>query len=90
MRLLHVSVLIQLMAAAVAGRDVCYFTYKDNALTRDIHNIHKLMTDKLITVGTHGCFTSNTQSSLHISSPTYLKLDSSTMTIILLSHKLVG
>ena len=41
------------MAAAVAERDVCYFTYKDNALTRDIYDIHKLMTDKLVTVGTH-------------------------------------
>ncbi|KAI0212169.1 Poly(ADP-ribose) glycohydrolase [Lamellibrachia satsuma] len=45
------TALIQLMAAAAAGRDVCYFTYKDNSLTQDIYNIHKLITDRGLTVG---------------------------------------
>ena len=50
------TALIQLMAAAVAERDVCYFTYKDNKLTQDIYDIHKLITDRRLTVGT--CFVS--------------------------------
>ncbi|KAI0212168.1 Poly(ADP-ribose) glycohydrolase [Lamellibrachia satsuma] len=47
----RLKALIQLMAAAEAGRDVCYFTYKDNTLTQDIYNIHKLITDRNLTVG---------------------------------------
>ena len=43
--------LIQLMAAAVAERDVCYFTYKDNKLTQDIYDIHQLITERGLTVG---------------------------------------
>ncbi|KAI0236788.1 hypothetical protein LSAT2_012687 [Lamellibrachia satsuma] len=43
--------LIQLMAAAVIGRDVCYFTYKDSTLAQDIYDVHKLITEKGLTVG---------------------------------------
>jgi len=39
------------MAAAVAERDVCYFTYKDNKLTQDIYDIHQLITARGLTVG---------------------------------------
>ena len=48
--------LIQLMAAAVAEREVCYFTFKDNKLTQDIYDIHQLITDHGLTVGK--CFIS--------------------------------
>ncbi|KAK2178363.1 hypothetical protein NP493_546g02053 [Ridgeia piscesae] len=47
----RLKALIQLMAAAVAERDVCYFTYKDNKLTQDIYDIHQLITDRRLTVG---------------------------------------
>ncbi|KAK2178357.1 hypothetical protein NP493_546g02036 [Ridgeia piscesae] len=56
----RLKALIQLMAAAVAERDICYFTYKDNKLTQDIYDIHKLITDHGLTVGTcSGCILSS-------------------------------
>ncbi|KAI0212170.1 hypothetical protein LSAT2_002945 [Lamellibrachia satsuma] len=52
---LRLKALIQLMAAAAAGRDVCYFTYKDDTLTQDIYDIHQLITDRGLTVGDAWC-----------------------------------
>lgn len=45
------SALIQLMAAAEAGRDVAYFTFGDAALMRDVHSMHALLTERRVTVG---------------------------------------
>lgn len=45
------SALIQLMAAAEAGRDVAYFTFGDAQLMRDVYEIYTFLTDKRITVG---------------------------------------
>lgn len=39
------------MAAAEAGRDMAYFTFGDTALMRDVHDLHKFLTDKHVTVG---------------------------------------
>ena len=35
--------LIQLMAAAVAKRDVCYFTFGDDRLTEELYQVHELL-----------------------------------------------
>lgn len=43
--------LIQLMAAAVAGRDVAYFTFGDETLRDDVFSMHTLLLEKKITVG---------------------------------------
>lgn len=45
------SALIQLMAAAEAGRDMAYFTFGDAQLMRDVYEIHTFLTDKQVTVG---------------------------------------
>lgn len=45
------AALLQLMAAAEAGRDVAYFTFGDSALMRDVHDVHTFLTDKQVTVG---------------------------------------
>lgn len=50
--LVSFSALIQLMAAAEAGRDVAYFTFGDAQLMRDVHTMHSFLTDKRVTVGT--------------------------------------
>lgn len=34
------SALIQMMAASVAKRDVCYFTFDDDQLTDQLYKIH--------------------------------------------------
>ncbi|XP_072293144.1 poly(ADP-ribose) glycohydrolase [Eucyclogobius newberryi] len=47
----RLKALIQLMAAAEAGRDVAYFTFGDAQLMRDVHEMHKFLTEKRITVG---------------------------------------
>jgi poly(ADP-ribose) glycohydrolase len=39
----QLKALIQLMAAAEAGRDVCYFTFDDQDLVRDLYEVHKLI-----------------------------------------------
>ncbi len=49
--LLCVLALIQLMAAAEAGRDVAYFTFGDAQLMRDVHEIHTFLTQRRVTVG---------------------------------------
>ncbi|KAM6997259.1 poly(ADP-ribose) glycohydrolase [Tautogolabrus adspersus] len=47
----RLKALIQLMAAAEAGRDVAYFTFGDAQLMRDVHKIHTFLTERLVTVG---------------------------------------
>ncbi|XP_015254109.1 PREDICTED: poly(ADP-ribose) glycohydrolase-like [Cyprinodon variegatus] len=47
----RLKALIQLMAAAEAGRDVAYFTFGDVQLMRDVHEIHTFLTEKQVTVG---------------------------------------
>ncbi|XP_023261540.1 poly(ADP-ribose) glycohydrolase-like [Seriola lalandi dorsalis] len=49
--LLSFSALIQLMAAAEAGRDVAYFTFGDAQLMRDVHEMHTFLTERRVTVG---------------------------------------
>lgn len=50
--LVSFSALIQLMAAAEAGRDVAYFTFGDAQLMRDVHRIYVFLTEKQVSVGT--------------------------------------
>ncbi|XP_077468620.1 poly(ADP-ribose) glycohydrolase [Stigmatopora argus] len=47
----RLKALIQLMAAAEAGRDVAYFTFGDAALMRDVHRMHAFLTERHVTVG---------------------------------------
>ncbi|XP_059215112.1 poly(ADP-ribose) glycohydrolase [Centropristis striata] len=47
----RLKALIQLMAAAEAGRDVAYFTFGDAQLMRDVHEIHTFLTERQVTVG---------------------------------------
>ncbi|XP_057704396.1 poly(ADP-ribose) glycohydrolase isoform X1 [Corythoichthys intestinalis] len=47
----RLKALIQLMAAAEAGRDVAYFTFGDAALMRDVHHMHAFLTERHVTVG---------------------------------------
>ncbi|CAL8256165.1 unnamed protein product [Lota lota] len=47
----RLKALIQLMAAAEAGRDVAYFTFGDAQLMRDVHEMHTFLTDRQTTVG---------------------------------------
>uniref|UniRef100_A0A667WQT1 poly(ADP-ribose) glycohydrolase n=1 Tax=Myripristis murdjan TaxID=586833 RepID=A0A667WQT1_9TELE len=47
----RLKALIQLMAAAEAGRDVAYFTFGDAQLMRDVHEMHSFLTERQITVG---------------------------------------
>lgn len=48
-----VSALIQILAAAEAGRDVVYFTFGDVELMRDIHSVHAFLCEKSQTIGEH-------------------------------------
>ncbi|XP_062319354.1 poly(ADP-ribose) glycohydrolase [Osmerus eperlanus] len=43
--------LLQLMAAAEAGRDVAYFTFGDAQLMRDVHAMHSFLTKRTVNVG---------------------------------------
>ncbi|XP_016366104.1 poly(ADP-ribose) glycohydrolase-like [Sinocyclocheilus rhinocerous] len=43
--------LIQLMAAAVAGRDVAYFTAGNKELAKEIQRMHEILTINKVTVG---------------------------------------
>lgn len=45
------SALIQLMAAAEAGRDVAYFTFKDARLMTEVHKMHSFLSERRVTVG---------------------------------------
>ena len=40
----YFTALIQLLAAARAKRDVCYFTFDDEKLRDDLHKIHSFLT----------------------------------------------
>uniref|UniRef100_UPI0037E88877 poly(ADP-ribose) glycohydrolase n=1 Tax=Semicossyphus pulcher TaxID=241346 RepID=UPI0037E88877 len=51
----RLKALIQLMAAAEAGRDVAYFTFGDAQLMRDVHEIHTFLTERQVTVGKLYC-----------------------------------
>ncbi|CAH1794556.1 unnamed protein product [Owenia fusiformis] len=48
---LRLKALIQIMAAAEANRDVCYFTFGDNKLRDDMFEIHKYFKDRDLKVG---------------------------------------
>lgn len=39
------------MAAAEAGRDVAYFTFGDEELMRDVHDLYTFLKDRNVTVG---------------------------------------
>lgn len=43
--------LLQLMAASEAGRDVAYFTFGDERLMRDVHDLYIFLKDNCVTVG---------------------------------------
>nr|XP_005294064.1 poly(ADP-ribose) glycohydrolase isoform X1 [Chrysemys picta bellii] len=47
----RLKALIQILAAAEAGRDVVYFTFGDAELMRDIYSMHTFLTEKGQTVG---------------------------------------
>ncbi|XP_061052153.1 poly(ADP-ribose) glycohydrolase isoform X5 [Eubalaena glacialis] len=48
---LIITALIQILAAAVAERDVVYFTFGDSELMRDIYSMHTFLTERKLTVG---------------------------------------
>jgi len=43
--------LIQLMAAAEASRDVCYFTFRNSRFVDELFDIHHFVSDLQLTVG---------------------------------------
>ncbi len=43
--------LIQLMAAAVAERDMAYFTFSNKELANEVQEIHEILTKNKVTVG---------------------------------------
>ncbi|KAM4715523.1 poly(ADP-ribose) glycohydrolase [Anableps anableps] len=47
----RLKALIQMLAAAEAGRDVAYFTFGDSQLMTDVHNMHFFLTQRNISVG---------------------------------------
>ncbi|XP_062381759.1 poly(ADP-ribose) glycohydrolase-like isoform X2 [Sardina pilchardus] len=47
----RLKALLQMLAAAEAGRDVVYFTFGDAALMRDVHCMHTLLTERGVSVG---------------------------------------
>uniref|UniRef100_A0A1A7XBI0 poly(ADP-ribose) glycohydrolase n=2 Tax=Iconisemion striatum TaxID=60296 RepID=A0A1A7XBI0_9TELE len=47
----RLKALIQMLAAAEAGRDVAYFTFGDSQLMTDVHNMHSFLTQRNISVG---------------------------------------
>ncbi|KAF7669365.1 hypothetical protein LDENG_00199680 [Lucifuga dentata] len=47
----RLKALIQMLAAAEAGRDVAYFTFGDSRLMTDVHNMHSFLTERNISVG---------------------------------------
>lgn len=50
-RLLFSPALLQMLAAAEAGRDVAYFTFGDSQLMTDVHNMHSFLAQREISVG---------------------------------------
>ncbi|XP_047465949.1 poly(ADP-ribose) glycohydrolase [Mugil cephalus] len=47
----RLKALLQMLAAAEAGRDVAYFTFGDKQLMTDVHKMHSFLTRKKVTVG---------------------------------------
>ncbi|XP_034564001.1 poly(ADP-ribose) glycohydrolase isoform X2 [Notolabrus celidotus] len=47
----RLKALLQMLAAAEAGRDVAYFTFGDSQLMTDVHNMHSFLTKRKIGVG---------------------------------------
>ncbi|GLD62818.1 poly(ADP-ribose) glycohydrolase-like isoform X1 [Lates japonicus] len=47
----RLKALLQMLAAAEAGRDVAYFTFGDSQLMTDVHNMHSFLTQRSISVG---------------------------------------
>ncbi|XP_061087122.1 poly(ADP-ribose) glycohydrolase-like isoform X2 [Conger conger] len=47
----RLKALLQMMAAAEAGRDVAYFTFGDDQLMKDVHDMHCFLTNKRVSVG---------------------------------------
>ncbi|XP_029311913.1 poly(ADP-ribose) glycohydrolase isoform X2 [Cottoperca gobio] len=47
----HLKALLQMLAAAEAGRDVAYFTFGDSKLMTDVHKMHSFLTRRKISVG---------------------------------------
>ncbi|XP_029962694.1 poly(ADP-ribose) glycohydrolase [Salarias fasciatus] len=47
----RLKALIQLMAAAEAGRDVAYFTFGDAQLMKEVHKMHSFLTERRVRVG---------------------------------------
>lgn len=45
--------LIQLMAAAVADRDMAYFTFGNEHLAYEVQRMHEILTQNRVTVGTY-------------------------------------
>ncbi|XP_058478004.1 poly(ADP-ribose) glycohydrolase [Solea solea] len=47
----RLKALLQMLAAAEAGRDVAYFTFGDSQLMTDVHNMHSFLTRRSLSVG---------------------------------------
>ncbi|XP_063749178.1 LOW QUALITY PROTEIN: poly(ADP-ribose) glycohydrolase [Eleginops maclovinus] len=47
----RLKALLQMLAAAEAGRDVAYFTFGDSQLMTDVHKMHSFLTQRKICVG---------------------------------------
>ncbi|XP_028286681.1 poly(ADP-ribose) glycohydrolase isoform X2 [Parambassis ranga] len=47
----RLKALLQMLAAAEAGRDVAYFTFGDSELMTDVHNMHSFLTQRNVSVG---------------------------------------
>ncbi|XP_069548009.1 poly(ADP-ribose) glycohydrolase-like [Brachyistius frenatus] len=47
----RLKALLQMLAAAEAGRDVAYFTFGDSELMTDVHKMHSFLTRENISVG---------------------------------------
>lgn len=43
--------LLQMLAAAEAGRDVAYFTFGDSQLMTDVHDMHSFLSQENMSVG---------------------------------------
>ncbi|XP_061119408.1 poly(ADP-ribose) glycohydrolase-like isoform X2 [Conger conger] len=50
----RLKALIQMMAAAVAKRDMAYFTFGDRGLKQELEEMHRFLTQRNITVGSCG------------------------------------
>uniref|UniRef100_A0AAQ4RIG5 poly(ADP-ribose) glycohydrolase n=1 Tax=Gasterosteus aculeatus aculeatus TaxID=481459 RepID=A0AAQ4RIG5_GASAC len=47
----RLKALLQMLAAAEAGRDVAYFTFGDSQLMTDVHKMHSFLTQRKVCVG---------------------------------------